>query len=208
LPARTTGGSMRSATDLESMRTVQATSAPVANTFLGSQSDIPTGTEPAGAKSRSKAPLIALGGVLVFALVGGGIVYSKRNSSAAPVGSTTQASAVVASASASSPTLALAAASASSVPITKVNVTIKAVPEHAAVYAGDDRIGVAPGPIELEAGKKVTLTFKADGYKTADLDVIPAENEPISISLTKTKKLGGGAHGTTPHDSNSLENPF
>jgi serine/threonine protein kinase len=206
LPGRTTGGGIRSAaTDLESMRTVQATSGPVTNTFLESHSDIP----PLAAKARSKMPFIALGGVVL--VIGVGVfAFSKHRSAVAPTTSPTQASSVVATASASS--LALAAASVSSMPssatFAKVNVTIKAVPEHAAVYAGDDRIGVAPGPIELESGKKVTLTFKADGYKSSDLDVIPAENQPISITLTKIKKTGGAPHGTSPHDANSLENPF
>ncbi|MEO7111979.1 MAG: serine/threonine-protein kinase [Polyangiaceae bacterium] len=210
LPGRTTGGSsMKSPTDIGSMRTVQATSGPVTSTFLESHSDIPSGDQTTAARARSKMPFIAIGAVVLLGVVGGGFLISKKNSPAIPdTASQPSQPSVAATTSASAASLALAAASASSVPITKVNVTIKAVPEHAAVYAGDDRIGVAPGPIELESGKKVTLTFKADGYKSSDLDVIPAENQPISISLTKNPKHGGGPHSTSPHDANSLENPF
>lgn len=103
--------------------------------------------------------------------------------------------------------MALASTSAEVKPA-KINVVVHAVPEHAAVYVGDDRIGVSPGPIELEAAKNVTLTFKADGYKSADITVVPAENQPISITLVKVGGKKVGPHGAASHDANSLENPF
>jgi serine/threonine-protein kinase len=212
LPARTTGGTVKAPNDIGSMRTMQATSGPGtlsgSNAFLDSHADTRSGEHGSSAAAKSKTPLFAVGAVLLLGIVGGGLAMARRNPPAAPsVPSQPSQPSVVASASASSSSLALAAASASSAPSTKLSVTIKAVPEHSAVYAGDDRIGIAPGPIELERGKKITLTFKADGYKSTDVDVIPAENEPISVTLTKIQKHGGGT-ANHPHDANSLENPF
>ncbi|MEO8874216.1 MAG: serine/threonine-protein kinase, partial [Polyangiaceae bacterium] len=156
---RTTGGSMVSTgsgkvpTDIGSLRTMQATSAPVVSGFPSSVSS--------PSQNRSKlffagfGALAVIGVIVVFAFV-------HRAPAASPVQSTSVASTLAASSSAPVPSaMTLASTGASDPKPIKIDVTVKAVPEHAAIYVGDDRIGVAPGPVSLESGKKVTLTFQA-----------------------------------------------
>ena len=90
----------------------------------------------------------------------------------------------------------------------RVNVTIKAVPEHAAVYAGDDRIGIAPGPIELDTGKKVTLTFQSRRIQVRRRRRDSRGALPFFGDASRKNPAAADLHGATPHDSNSLENPF
>ena len=207
-PVRTTGGTSQRplASSLESMRTVQATSAPdgkpVVQTFMGAETI-------AQAPPKKRTALYA--GVALACVVGiGAVAFKMKGGGTAAIAMPTASATTTVGASVPSvSSTPLASASASATPQAKmIAVTFKVTPEHAAIYAGDERVGVAPGPIDLEEGKKMTLTFKAEGYKPLDQDVVPTENQPVSITLTKLPKKSGTPHGAASHDSNSLENPF
>jgi len=91
-----------------------------------------------------------------------------------------------------------------------VLVTVKCVPEHAAIYLGDERIGVAPGPVKLHRGTdKVKLTLKAEGFAATDVELEPVDNTVLTAKLTK---LGGGGIrkpvSTAGSSSGELEDPF
>ncbi|MGH7283430.1 MAG: serine/threonine protein kinase [Polyangiaceae bacterium] len=204
-PVRTTGGtSNRAVNSLESMRTVQATSAPE-----GVRLGTVMGAETAAAVPPKKRTAIYAGVALAFAVVGIGVAFKMKGAAPAVTMPTASAMATVGASTPSASSTPLASASASAAPLPKkIAVTFHATPEHAAIYVGDDRIGVAPGPVDLEAGKKVTLTFKADGYKPVDQDIVPTENQPVSVILTKAPKKSSSPHGAASHDSNSVENPF
>jgi serine/threonine-protein kinase len=98
-------------------------------------------------------------------------------------------------------------ASASTSASPEVLVTIKSTPEHAVIYLGDERLGVAPGPIKLKRGSEtVMLTLKADGFTPGNVEVQPSENNMVSIALTKATPAHRAAPGRkSPQE---IENPF
>lgn len=75
------------------------------------------------------------------------------------------------------------------------------------VNLGGDRLGLAPGPVNVKrGGAKVKLNLKADGYLAADVDVTPTENTTISISLTRIP--GARPAHPTQKQPGEIENPF
>ncbi|MEO8801206.1 MAG: protein kinase, partial [Polyangiaceae bacterium] len=214
---RTTGSNSKPPTDIGSMRTVEATSTPDAvvsspasspnaksgGTFLGAEADV------AAAPKKKTGTLLVAGAALCAVVAASG--YAVLGSMHRPVGPKHIAderpkeppppseTAVIA--------MPLAGASASAVTEAKmIKVEIESTPAKVAVFDGEERLGVSPGPIELAAGKKTKLTFKAEGYKPSEIEVTPVAGEPITVLLTKASKKT--PHGAASHDANSLENPF
>jgi hypothetical protein len=76
-----------------------------------------------------------------------------------------------------------------------VDVKIIATPKNATIWLGDEKLGVAPGPVRVKRGPdKVTLTLKADGYAPATVDVVPTESS--TVSNVKLTRVGGGVRPT------------
>ena len=74
-------------------------------------------------------------------------------------------------------------------PSPTVELVIQSTPDGADVYLGPEKVGVAPGPIKLPRGaEKLKLTVKAQGYKPADVTVVPSANGIVSVTLSR---LGG-----------------
>jgi serine/threonine protein kinase len=172
-------------------------------TFMGQETDV-------APKPRRTAMLVVaiLAGVLVVG--GAGFFVSQRMSSSAaasapaPPASTTVAASAT-SAPAASGATAGAASSAPALAPTAVAVTIDAMPAGVpiTVYEGTQKLGTAPGPLQLAYGSdKVSLTFKADGYTPQSIDVVPTENRTVSVTLQKVRQA---APVTTKKD---YEDPF
>jgi hypothetical protein len=71
-------------------------------------------------------------------------------------------------------------------PPAEVEVTVKATPAGADVFAGSEKLGAAPGPFRIKRGDaSVKLTVKANGYKSQDIEVTPSANSIVQVSLTK-----------------------
>ena len=84
-----------------------------------------------------------------------------------------------------------------------VQVKLETVPKAAEVWAGDKKLGVAPGPIEL-APEPIELTLKAPGFAPKNITVTPKAGETIKAALTP---LGGKVKPTgTIHKD--LDDPF
>jgi hypothetical protein len=87
----------------------------------------------------------------------------------------------------------------------EVLVTVKATPEHAAIYLGDERIGVAPGPVKLKRGSdKVNLTLKADGFTPGEVSVTPTNDTTVEVKLGKV----AGKPSQPQRPKTGYENPF
>ena len=67
----------------------------------------------------------------------------------------------------------------------EVSVTVRSVPEHAAIYIGDERIGVAPGPVKIRRSDKVKLVLKAEGFAPTEVEVEAKQDTTVSAKLTK-----------------------
>ncbi len=213
---RTTGSSSKPPTDIGSMRTIEAStwdaaavsaaSSPNAKsggTFLGAEADV------AAAPKKKMGTLLVAGAALCAVVAASGyavlgsiprpferkhIADERPKEPPAPSDSAPVA-------------MPVAGASASAVTEVKmIKVEIESTPAKVAIFDGEERLGASPGPIELAAGKKTKLTFKAEGYKSSELEVTPVAGEPITVMLTKAPKKR--PHGAASHDANSLENPF
>ena len=91
--------------------------------------------------------------------------------------------------------------------VAEVQVTVRSTPEHATIYCGDEKLGLAPGPVNVKRGNaKVKLTLKADGYAPADVEVEPSENTTVSIKLNKN--ASARPHGPKPTSGEIPDNPF
>ncbi|MBK7579183.1 MAG: protein kinase [Myxococcales bacterium] len=150
----------------------------------------------AGPPSKGRAPLVALGVLVVVALVGGGIaVATSKKSEPASVASQTSAvtpepSAAVPSASAE-PT-APPAASVTPEPAGPVKLTLTSVPKQVEVFHGDEKLGTTPDDeLRLPRGEaELSLTIKADGYLPEVVKVKPVAD--VSLSVKLRRKTGGG----------------
>ncbi len=142
---------------------------------------------PRGLGSRSGALLAgaAMVAVVVWWLVGRA-PSPPLDSSATVTAPEPSASAVVASPAAQNTQLP---AAASSQPATMVRLTIQSEPANAEIFVGDERLGVAPGPIELEKGEApVVLTLRAPGHEPGTVEVRPTESGTVRAKLAPTKR--------------------
>ena len=133
---------------------------------------------------KSRMGLIAAIGAVCMVLGGGGVIFMMtRNkptvAQAAPainvVAPTPSMPVVIATPS---------AAAAAGAPV-EVAVTVRSVPEHAAIYIGDERIGVAPGPVKIPRADKVRLVLKAEGFAPTEVEVEAKQDNTVSVKLTK-----------------------
>jgi eukaryotic-like serine/threonine-protein kinase len=159
---------------------------------------------------KSRTLLYVLAPVALFVGLGVGFLVLKPpakpkdgGAGASPVTS------VIASAGASATQAAAVPTMSAPKPLDDVLVTVKCVPEHATIYLGNERIGVAPGPVKLRRGSdKVKLTLKADGFAPTDIELEPVDNTVLDAKLTK---IGGGIRkpvNTAGSSSGELEDPF
>ncbi len=75
-------------------------------------------------------------------------------------------------------------------PVSKyVTVDISNVPSGTEVYSPSGLIGVAPAKVQLERGEEpISLTFKADGYKTKAMQVSVSEDSSLDVEGLESKK--------------------
>lgn len=213
--ARTTGGSSKAPTDIGSMRTIEATSTPdaeavsaasspsakSAGTFLGAEADV------AIAPKNRTGTLLVIGAALCAVVAASGYavlgsihrpVERRHVADERPKEPPPSETAPIAP-----PVVGATAVSEAKM----IKVEIESSPAKVVIFDGDVRLGASPGPIELAAGRKTKLTFKAEGYKPSEIEVTPVAGEPVSVTLTKAPKKSP-PHGAASHDANSLENPF
>jgi hypothetical protein len=88
--------------------------------------------------------------------------------------------------------------------MTKISVRIETTPPKAQVFSGDELLGAAPGPFEIEKGKALTLTVRASGFTPATVDVAATGDETKNVMLHKIAPTGTG----TSKISRDLESPF
>ncbi|MEO6420951.1 MAG: PEGA domain-containing protein [Polyangiaceae bacterium] len=79
-----------------------------------------------------------------------------------------------------------------------VAVTVRCVPEHAAIYVGDEKIGTAPGPVKIKRTEKVKLTLKAEGYTPVDVEVEANQDNTVTVKLTKVATTAAPPHPKQP----------
>ncbi len=170
-------------------------------TFQGAGMDV-------GPAPKSRRALYVLAPVMLLVGLGVGFVALKPAAKKDGGTSPQPVTSVIASASASATAAVVTPTASTPKPPDDVLVTVKCVPEHAAIYLGDERIGVAPGPVKVRRGSdKVKLTLKAEGFAPADIELEPVDNTVLNAKLTK---LGGGVKKpvTPGSSSGELEDPF
>jgi eukaryotic-like serine/threonine-protein kinase len=176
------------------------------HTFQGADMDVAPAT-----KKRTALYVLAPVALLVGLGVGFVALKPKPKDVVGGPGSVTSVAPPGPSASVSTSAAVLVPTVSAPKPPDDVLVTVKCVPEHATIYLGDERIGVAPGPVKLRRGAdKVKLTLKADGFAPTDVELEPVDNTVLNAKLTK---LGGGGIKrppvtTTGSSSGELEDPF
>ncbi|MFO0660297.1 MAG: serine/threonine-protein kinase [Polyangiaceae bacterium] len=185
-------------------RTMVNTGAPVANqAVFDSSSKRPPWVLPLVA-------LIVVGGLGITAVA---LKGSGSTGTAATAAVTATVSTPVTSAT-TNPTAGTAtvAASATTAPNeATIALTLETTPPGAEVFLGDAKIGVAPGPINLPRGtEKLTLSVRSAGFVSKTVEVTPAVNASLQVTLVKdpkaaaTSTAGGKRTGT----NKELENPF
>ena len=85
--------------------------------------------------------------------------------------------------------------------LVKFEVTAK----NAEIWSGDEKLGVAPGPIKLPLGSELTLTIKAPGYATSSVKVTPKEGLSVPVTLVPAAAAKPKPSGTIHKD---LDDPF
>jgi hypothetical protein len=159
--------------------------------------------------ARRWMPVAALGVAAVAAGVIAVALWARSPSrtsvpAVAPIASASERSPV---SSAVASVIAAAASPAASALLADVALTVQSQPEAVEVFLGNERLGVAPGPVRIKRGAdKVKLTFKAAGYKSADIEVSPSADGVVSVTLLKAPGAGQGAKKKP--GSGELENPF
>jgi eukaryotic-like serine/threonine-protein kinase len=141
---------------------------------------------------KGRGKLFAGAGALAIAAGIGVVVLALRKSPPpSPSPSPAQAPPVAASAAvvADKPAGPGAPATAPSVEVAmpaEVAFTVESTPPGVDVYLGTEKLGTAPGPIQVKHGDaKVKLTFKAPGYKPTDVEVVPSAGTLLSVTLLK-----------------------
>ncbi len=138
--------------------------------------------KPSAPPPANRKTLWAIGAVCM--LFGGGGVVSFMVTRAKPtVAQLVPPLPVSAASSIPSAPATVASAIAADAPA-EVSVTVRSVPEHAAIYVGDEKIGTAPGPVKIKRTDKVTLTLKAEGYTPTDVDVEAKQDNTVTVKLT------------------------
>jgi eukaryotic-like serine/threonine-protein kinase len=178
---------------------------PKLQTFQGAGMDV-------AAVPKKRTLLYVLAPVMMLVGLGVGFVVMKAPAKTGAGNGMPITSASVTASASPSASAAPTAVTSIVVPVLpeEVHVTVKAFPEHAAIYLGDERIGVAPGPVTLKrSADKVKLTLKAEGYAPYDVELEPTDNTVVNAKLTKLAG-GGGKKPVPTHGSSSgeLEDPF
>jgi serine/threonine-protein kinase len=174
---------------------------PPGETFLSAETDV---VSQMPAAPRKKTSLVfVVGAVALIAGVGlaAALVPKHPDEGGGTIGAQTALPSVLPSASvgssgassASSGSLAVESAKPSvnePPPIVKVSVRVETTPPKAQVYSGEELLGAAPGPFELEKGKAVTLTVRASGFTPATVDVTASADETTTVTLHQVAPTG------------------
>jgi serine/threonine-protein kinase len=84
-----------------------------------------------------------------------------------------------------------------------IALTVRGAPQGAELWLGAEKLGTAPGPVQLPRGAgTLTITIKASGYKTREIPVETSDDATVIVSLDKITTGGG----KTSHPE--IENPF
>jgi serine/threonine-protein kinase len=191
---------------------------PPGETFLSAETDV---VSQAPVPQRRKTSLVfVVGAVALIAGVGiaaalvkhsdegGGTLGAATQTarqSAAPATSPAPSNTAASASSGTSPSADSAKPSATDPPaMTKISVRVETTPPKAQVFSGEELLGAAPGPFEIEKGKALTLTVRASGYTPATVDIAATADETKSVTLHKV----GPAGTATSKISRDLESPF
>jgi hypothetical protein len=87
----------------------------------------------------------------------------------------------------------------------QVELTLRGVPQGAAVMLGDRKLGEAPGPVLLPRGDQpLSLTIVGPGYGPRTLSVTPSAALQVELAPERT----GRARSKREALPRDLENPF
>ena len=86
----------------------------------------------------------------------------------------------------------------------RVFITLTSQPQAADVYLNDKRLGLTPGPFELErSSQPVVLEVRASGYVSATVSLVPLSDLEQKVALSRKQRRPKNAK--TPGD---LEDPY
>lgn len=159
-----------------------------AQSFLAAEADVASPRAP-----RLRVVAIAMIGAAAMALGGVLFVATRAPTSPRPAGlvepapSPPSAAPAASVAAPAAPTVAPAADAAAGALVApaKIALRVDGAPPGAKVLADGAELGVAPGPFELEAGKSLTLTVTARGYKPQKVAVTPTADVILPVSLER-----------------------
>jgi len=90
----------------------------------------------------------------------------------------------------------------------EVKLTVQSVPEGVEIFSGEDKLGLAPGPISIaRSDEALTLTFKAPGHHSKTLDIVPKADSIVSVTLQRIP-TGKPHKPSKPGNTSEIENPF
>ncbi len=191
------GGAPESPTSVMNVSVAPSARVVSQRTFVGATTEIapPPKKRGAGIYVGAAIGVLAIAGVAVF--------FAMSRTVAAPVVSdhpttTTTVASVTASSVQVPPTLSVAQPA-------DAMLTIDSTPAHVEVWAGNEKLGMAPGPIRVPTGTR-KLTFKLPGYAPRDSDVEVGATR-LSIALTQTTKTTTAKPTSSQKTSSELETP-
>lgn len=75
-------------------------------------------------------------------------------------------------------------------PVAEIALLVESQPADVEVYLGDQKLGVAPGPLRLPRGTaSVKLVLRADGYAPREVALTPSANRTLSVKLKKLQLM-------------------
>jgi len=199
-PGKLTPAEMNALVDARTM--VQPEGA--TKTLQGSEADAGIGGSEAK-KSGGRRGLVLAVALVALAGVAGAVVLMQKPAPASPEGAVTNAALKPVETSpkpepppkpaAPPPTVAPAEPS-------EIELSFDASPEEVEVYQGETKLGTSKEPIHIKrSDDKITLTIKAQGYTSEEVEVTPSANAIVKVELKKpapaikappVKKPGGG----------------
>jgi serine/threonine-protein kinase len=147
----------------------------------------------------SRAAIFIGGGVIAVAAIAAAILVLRPSPQPTPTVAVPAPPAVSVTATAPvvAPPIATVVPAPSALAV-EAELTIDSTPKDVEIYLGKDRLGTSAKPLRIKrSDEKVKLTFKAPGYTPQDVEVSPAADAHVTVTLVKAgggvrKKAGGG----------------